>query len=209
MKFDARIKILTIDDHPLYCDGIAAVIKAQPDMKLVGEAYTGRKALEAFREHRPDVTLLDLKLQDSNGLDVLTAIRTDFADARIIIRTMFDGDVEIRRALKAGAASYLLKGMSAENLIKTIRRVHSGEKYIPSEIADNLAEYFGNEMLTPRETDVVQLIYAGNRNRDIAEQLFISEGTVKIHIKNIMEKLGAADRTEAVSIALRRGFINL
>jgi len=209
MKFDECIKILTIDDHPLYCDGIAAVIKAQPDMELVGEAYTGRKALEAFREHRPDITLLDLKLHDSNGLDVLTAIRTDFADARVIILTMFDGDVEIRRALKAGAASYLLKGMSAENLIKTIRRVHSGEKYIPPEIADNLAEYFGNEMLTPRETDVVQLIYAGNRNRDIAEELFISEGTVKIHIKNIMEKLGAADRTEAVSIALRRGIINL
>lgn len=209
MKNDETISILCVDDHPLVREGIAALIANQTDLKLVAEASNGRDALEKYREHQPDVTLMDLRLADTSGIDALIAIRGEFPAARVVMLTMFEGDVEIQRALKAGAAAYLLKSMSSKNLIETIRCVHSGKKHIPPEIAANLAEHLGEETLTTRETEVLQLISGGNRNQDIAEKLFISEETVKVHVRHIMEKLYAHDRTQAVAIALRRGIIRL
>jgi DNA-binding NarL/FixJ family response regulator len=203
------IRIFSIDDHPLMREGIAAIIKNEPDMLLVAEASNGREAIQGFREHRPDVTLMDLRLPDISGIDAMVAIRTEFEDARIIMLTTFEGDVEIRRALQAGAVGYMLKTMPRRQLVETIRRVHAGKKHIPPEIAAQLAEHMGEESLSKREVDVLQRIAGGNRNGDIAELLFISEETVKGHVKHIMEKLGASDRTEAVAIGLRRGIIQL
>lgn len=209
MKNNGIISILCVDDHPLVREGITALIAVQTDLQLVAEASDGRAALEKFREHQPDVTLMDLRLGETSGIDALIAIRGEFPSARVVMLTMFEGDVEIQRALKAGAAAYLLKSMSSKTLIETIRRVHSGKKHIPPEIAANLAEHLGEETLTTRETQVLQLIAGGNRNQDIAEKLFISEETVKVHVRHIMEKLCASDRTQAVAIALRRGIIQL
>ena len=209
MKESTPIRILCIDDHPLMREGIAAIIRNEPDMLLVAEASNGREAIQGFREHRPDVTLMDLRLPDISGIDAMVAIRTEFADARIIMLTTFEGDVEIRRALQAGAVSYMLKTMPRRQLVETIRRVYSGKKHIPPEIAARLAEHMGDESLSKREVDVLQKIAGGNRNGDIAELLFISEETVKGHVKHIMEKLGASDRTEAVAIGIRRGIIQL
>jgi DNA-binding NarL/FixJ family response regulator len=209
MKESTPIRILCIDDHPLMREGIAAIIRNEPDMLLVAEASNGREAIQGFREHRPDVTLMDLRLPDISGIDAMVAIRTEFADARIIMLTTFEGDVEIRRALQAGAVSYMLKTMPRRQLVETIRRVYSGKKHIPPEIAAHLAEHMGDESLSKREVDVLQKIAGGNRNGDIAELLFISEETVKGHVKHIMEKLGASDRTEAVAIGIRRGIIQL
>jgi DNA-binding NarL/FixJ family response regulator len=203
------IRIFSIDDHPLMREGIAAIIKNEPDMLLVAEASNGREAIQGFREHRPDVTLMDLRLPDISGIDAMVAIRTEFEDARIIMLTTFEGDVEIRRALQAGAVGYMLKTMPRRQLVETIRRVHAGKKHIPPEIAAQLAEHMGEESLSKREVDVLQRIAGGNRNGDIAELLFISEETVKGHVKHIMEKLGASDRTEAVAIGIRRGIIQL
>jgi DNA-binding NarL/FixJ family response regulator len=206
---EGKITILSVDDHPLVREGIAALIANQPDMTMVAEAFSALDSLEKFRQFRPDVTLMDLRLSDMSGIDALIAIRGEFPDARIIMLTMFEGDVEIQRSLKAGAAAYLLKSMSSKNLIETIRRVHSGKNHIPAEIAAHLAEHYSDETLTAREIEVLRLVSGGNRNQDIARSLFIAEETVKVHVKHIMEKLGASDRTQAVAIALRRGIIQL
>jgi len=205
----SRIRVFTVDDHPLLREGIAAIISNQLDMQLVAQATSGSEAIQKFREHQPDVTLMDLKLPDMNGIDTIIAIRTEFPEARIIMLTTFEGDVDIQRALQAGARGYLLKSMPPKDLVAVIRQVHAGKKRIPSEVAARLADHLGEEDLTPREIDVLRRVAEGNRNRDIAEKLFISEETVKVHIKHIMEKLGASDRTQAVAIALRRGIIQL
>jgi len=203
------IRIMSVDDHPLLQEGIAAMIRSQPDMELAGEARSGRDALQRFREVNPDVTLMDLRLPDMNGIDAMIAIRAEFPEARIVILTTFEGDAEIQRALAGGARGYLLKSMPPGELLEGIRQVHAGKKRIPPEIATRLAEHLGDEALTAREVEVLRQVAGGNRNRDIAERLFISEETVKVHVKHIMDKLGANDRTEAVSIAIRRGIIQL
>jgi len=178
-------------------------------MELVAEAFNGREAIEKFRLHRPDVTLMDLRLPDMSGVDAITAIRREFNRAHIVMLTTFDGDADIRRALEAGAQGYLLKSMPRSELLDTIRKVHGGKRYVPPEVAAQLAQHLGQETLTRREIEVLEKIARGNRNIDIAIMLFISEETVKGHVKHIMEKLGANDRTEAVAIGLRRGIILL
>lgn len=203
------IRIFSVDDHPLLREGIAALVNNQPDMVVAGEAATGAEALQLFRKLQPDVTLLDLRLPDTNGIDILIAIRTEFPEARIIMLTTFEGDVEIHRALQAGARGYLLKNMPPSELLEVIRQVHAGKKRIPPAIASQLAEHMSDETLTDREVEVLRAVAGGNKNRDIANKLFISEETVKVHIKHIMEKLGAADRTQAVTIGVRRGIIQL
>jgi len=209
MNESAHIRILCVDDHPLVHEGIATVIRNQPDMRLIAEAFNGRDALQKFREHQPDVTLLDLRLPDMSGIDTMIAIRNEFPEARAIILTTFEGDAEIHRALAAGARAYVLKSMPPKELVEVIRKVHAGKKPIAPQIAAQLAEHYGDEALTQREIDVLRQIAGGNRNRDIAEKLFISEETVKVHIKHLMEKLGASDRTQAVAIGVRRGIIQL
>ena len=209
MTSSSPIRVFCVDDHPLMREGIAAVIRNEPDMLLVAEAATGREAIQGFRQHRPDITLMDLRLPDIGGIDAMVAIRTDFDDARIIMLTTFEGDAEIHRALEAGARGYMLKSMPRKQLLEMIRKVHAGKKFIPPEVASHLAEFLGADALSKREIEVLQKIAGGNRNSDIAALLFISEETVKGHIKHIMEKLGASDRTEAVAIGLRRGIIHL
>ena len=203
------IRVLSVDDHPLFRDGIAAIINCQSDMSLVGAASNGKEAIEAFRTLRPDVTLMDLRLPDLGGIDVTIAIRSEFADARVIVLTTFERDVEVHRALKAGACGYLLKSMPPAQMIDMIRQVHGGKKCVPPEIAAGLAEHLGDEALSDREVEVLQQVAGGNRNRDIGKRLFIAEETVKVHLKHIMEKLGANDRTQSVAIAARRGIIHL
>ncbi len=209
MSDQAHIRVFSVDDHPLLREGIAAIINNQPDMLMVAQAATGSEAIQMFRQHQPDVTLMDLRLPDMTGIDATIAIRTEFPEARIIMLTTFEGDVDIRRSLEAGARGYMLKNMPPKDMVEIIRQVHAGKKRIPAEVAANLAEYFGDDALTGREVDVLRHVAGGNRNRDIAERLFISEETVKVHIKHIMEKLGASDRTQAVAIAVRRGIIQL
>ena len=176
---------------------------------MVAEASNAHEAIEQFRKHKPDVTLMDLRLPGVSGIDAMIAIRTEFPEARIIILTTFEGDVEIQRALEAGARAYMLKSMPPKDMIDTIRQVHGGKKRVPPEIASHLAEHYSDEALTTREVEVLSQIAGGNRNRDIADKLFITEETVKVHIKHIMEKLGASDRTQAVAIGVRRGIIQL
>ncbi|HEY9401519.1 MAG TPA: response regulator transcription factor [Pyrinomonadaceae bacterium] len=209
MSNQDRIRVFSVDDHPLLREGIAAIINNQPDMLIVAQAETGSEAIRMYRESRPDLVLMDLRLPDMSGIDALIAIRAEFPDARVIILTTFEGDVEIQRALKAGARGYLLKSTPPNELVETIRHVHAGKKGIPSHIAAHLAEHVSDDDLTVREVEVLSHIAEGNRNRDIAEKLFISEETVKVHIKHIMDKLNASDRTQAVAIAVRRGIIQL
>ena len=203
------IRILTVDDHPLLRKGIAALVNAEPDMKLVGEGSNGKEAVQAFRSLRPDVTLMDLQMPGLNGLEALISIRDEFPEARIIVLTTYSGDAQVLRALRAGARGYILKGNVHEELLHTIRTVHAGHKRIPPDVAAELAIYAADDALTEREIDVLKLIAAGNGNKQIADKLSISEATVKARITNILSKLGANDRTHAVTIGLKRGIIAL
>jgi DNA-binding NarL/FixJ family response regulator len=209
MSDQRHIRILTVDDHPLLREGIATIINNQPDMVLVSQASNGAEAIRLYREHQPDVTLMDLRLPDLSGIDAMIAIRAEFGEARIIMLTTFEGDVEIQRALEAGARGYLLKSMPPRDLVEVIRQVHAGKKRVPPEVANHLAEHMGDEDLTAREIEVLQQVAGGNRNQDIARVLLISEETVKVHMKHLMDKLGAKDRTQAIAIAVRRGIIQL
>jgi len=209
MSDPRRIRVLTVDDHPLMQEGLAAVISQQQDMVLVGHAFNGVDAIGSFRTHKPDVTLMDLRLPDMSGVEATARIRSEFPEARIIIFTTFAGDVEIRRALDAGARSYLLKSTRSKDIVRVIREVHTGKMSVPPEIAVRLAEHYGDDGLTGREIEVLRQIAAGDRNRDVAEKLSISADTVKAHISNIMDKLSAKDRTQAVAIGVHRGFIQL
>ena len=203
------IRILIVDDHALLREGIAALVADQRDMKIVAEASNGREAIEQFRLHNPDVTLMDLQLPDMNGTDAMIAVRSEFPGARVIILTTYSGDVQVSRALKAGARAYLLKSLLRKELLETIRAVHGGQKRIPPELANQLADHLADDSLTTRETEVLRLISKGNANKIIADQLSITEETVKSHVKNILSKLGANDRTHAVTIGLKRGIIDL
>ena len=203
------IRILLADDHPLLRDGVAGLVADQTDMELVGEACSGREAIEQFRKHRPDVTLMDLQMPEMNGIDAILAIRGEFPEARIVVLTTYTGDVQIVRALKAGAQAYLLKSMLRRELLDTIRAVHKGQRQIPLEVAAQLAEHTADDSLTSREIEVLRLIAAGKANKLVASDLSITEETVKGHVKSILSKLGASDRTHAVTIALKRGIIEL
>jgi DNA-binding NarL/FixJ family response regulator len=209
MTKPGKIRILSVDDHPLLREGIAAIVNSQEDMEIVAQGGTAREAMQLFRQHRPDVTLMDLRMPDMSGIDALSAILAEFPEARVVMLTTFEGDVEIQRSLAAGARGYLLKTMPPKELVEALRQVHAGRKRIPQEIAAQLAEHIADERLTEREIGVLQHVAGGNRNREIAELLSISEETVKVHVKHIMEKLGATDRTSAVAIAVRRGIIQL
>lgn len=209
MNTEGSIRVLSVDDHPLVREGVVAVVSAQPDMLVVAQASSGSEAIRLYREHRPDVTLMDLSLPDMTGVEALIAIRKENPAARVVMLTTFEGDVQVRRALEAGAQGYMLKSMPPKELMEVLRRVHSGKRIIPPEIAGQLAEYVGEAPLTAREIEVLRHLAGGNRNRDIAEILCVTEDTVKAHIKHLMEKLGANDRTQAVAIAVRRGFIHL
>ena len=203
------IRILLADDHPVLRQGIQALAADESDIQFVAEASTGREAVEAFRRHRPDVSLMDLQMPDMNGIDAMIAIRNEFPDARFIILTTYSGDVQISRALKAGARAYLLKSSLRKELLDTIRAVHAGHKRIPADLASEIADHIADDLLTARETEVLKLIASGNANKLVADQLSITEETVKGHVKNILSKLGANDRTHAVTIGLKRGIIEL
>ena len=204
-----KIRVLAVDDHSLFRQGIASLLEDQTDMILVAEASNGREAIQQFRAFRPDVTLMDLQMPEMNGIDAMIAIRNEFPNARIVVLTTYSGDVQVLRALKAGARGYLLKGQVNRDLLEAIRAVHAGQRRIPPELAANLAEYTAGDELTIREIDVLRLIAAGNANKEIAGQLSIAEETVKSHVTNILAKLHANDRTHAVTIALKRGIIQL
>jgi DNA-binding NarL/FixJ family response regulator len=209
VSLDKLIRIFTVDDHALLREGIAALVDAEPDMKLVAEASNGQEAIEKFRLHRPDVTLMDLQMPGMNGIEAITRIQDEFSGARIIVLTTYTGDFQVLRALKAGARGYILKGHVHRELLGAIRAVHAGQKQIPPEIAAELAEHATDDDLSPREVEVLRLVAAGNANKLISDQLSIGEATVKRHITNILSKLGANDRTHAVTIGLRRGIIDL
>jgi DNA-binding NarL/FixJ family response regulator len=203
------IRILTVDDHPLLREGVASLLGNEPDMQLVAEAANGREALEQFRKHRPDVTLMDLQMPGMSGIDAITAIRAEFPEARIVVLTTYAGDVQVIRALRAGARGYLLKNFLRKDLLDTIRAVHAGQRRVPAEVAEQIAEHAADDFLTSREIEVLRLIAAGNANKEVAARLSIKEETVKGHVKNILSKLDANDRTHAVTIALKRGIIDL
>lgn len=210
MSTDSRfIRILTVDDHPLLREGIAALVKAETDMSIVAEAEDGAEAIEKFRLHRPDVTLMDVELPGLNGIEALKQIRSQFPEARIIVLTTYTGDAKVVAALKAGARAYILKRHVHTELLEAIRAVHAGQKRIPHEIAAELANHAADDELTRREIDVLRLVALGNGNKQIADQLCIGEATVRTHVGNILSKLGANDRTHAVTIGLSRGIIEL
>lgn len=204
----SRIRILAVDDHPLFRQGIAALLATQTDMLLVAEAANGKEAIQQFRAHRPDITLMDLQMPEMNGLDALTTICGEFPDARIIVLTTYTGDVQVLRAMRAGARAYLLKNLLDKELLATIRSVHAGKKTLSAEASFELAEHATDEALTPAEIDVLRLIAAGNANKEIAARLSITEETVKGRVKNILSKLGANDRTHAAMIGVKRGIID-
>ena len=204
-----KIRILSVEDHPVFRQGLATVLETEPDMILVAQAANAVEAIAEFRRHLPDITLMDLRLPGTNGTDTLIAIRGEFPDARIIMLSSSDSDGEIQRALRSGASGYVLKSMPQDELLAVIRSVHSGKRHVPAEVAAVLAEHWGEADLTPRELEVLQLIRDGSKNKQIADRLSISENTVNFHIKNIVDKLGANDRTHAVTIAVRRGLLSL
>jgi DNA-binding NarL/FixJ family response regulator len=205
----APIRVLAVDDHPVVLQGIAGLIGVQADMTLVAEAGNGREAIQQFRSHRPDVTLMDLQMPEMNGLDALLAIRTEFPEARIIMLTTYEGDVHILRALKAGAQGYLLKGTLHSELLRTIRAVHAGRRSLSPDVSFQVAQHAGDEGLTPAEIVVLRLIASGNANKEIADQLGVTEDTVKGRVKSILSKLDANDRTHAAIIGVKRGIIDL
>lgn len=209
MNEPEKIRVLSIDDHPLVREGLAALINDQSDMRVVGQGSTGHEAIKLFRDLNPDIALMDLRLPDISGIDAMVTILSEFPKARVIIVTSSEGDVEMQRALEGGAKGYMLKSMPPKEVLEAIRKVHAGKKAIPAEIATRLADHLSDEALSAREVEILQQVAEGNRNRDIADRLFISEGTVKVHVKHIMEKLGANDRTQAITIAVRRGIIHL
>lgn len=209
MKSCDTIRILAVDDHPVFRQGIAGLIEGQADMTLVGEASNGREAIQQFRAQRPDVTLMDLQMPEMNGLDAIIAIRNEFPQARIVVLTTYTGDIQVLRALKAGAQGYLLKNLLHKELLQTIRAVHAGQKALSPEASHEIASHATDDTLTPAEVAVLRLIAAGNANKQISYQLSISEETVKSRVKNILSKLGANDRTHAAMIALKRGIIDL
>ncbi len=206
---NSPIRILAVDDHPLVRQGIAGLLGVQPDMTLVAEASTGREAIQQFRTHHPDITLMDLQMPEMSGLDALIAIRNEFPEAKVIVLTTYVGDVQIRRALKAGAQAYLLKNTLHKELLETIRAVNAGKKALSPEVSYEVAEHATDDALTPAEIAVLRLIAAGNANKQIADQLSITEETVKSRVKNILSKLGANDRAHAAMIGLKRGIIEL
>jgi DNA-binding NarL/FixJ family response regulator len=203
------IRILTVDDHPILRKGLAALVNAEPDLKLVAEASNGKEAVEAFRSHQPDITLMDIQMPELDGIEAINAIRSEFPEARIIVLTTYTGDAQVVRALKAGARAYVLKGHVLDELLDTIRAVHAGKKRIPPDVAAELANHATDDALTEREVDVLKLIAAGNGNKQIADMLSISQATVKSRVTNILSKLGANDRAHAVTIGLKRGIIEL
>jgi DNA-binding NarL/FixJ family response regulator len=204
-----KIRILCVDDHVVVRDGIGAILNLQPDMALAASASTGREALEQYRKIRPDITLMDLRLSDMSGFDAIRAIRAEFPNAKVVVLSSYEGDADIREAMDAGAHGYVAKGMVREELLDVIRAVHAGKRRIPAALAQTLAEHVSDDQLSPRELEVLRFVRDGKRNKEIAAELSVAEDTIKMHVRNLLSKLGASDRTEAVTIALRRGILHL